>query len=334
MLRDLVVPDGLYKTARSTTKTTKKTGEGGKAVSSTIQRTFAPFPSSHPRMRPPQPQIQPQTEQLDAKMEDSPAAASGSFQQQHAYRNAANLPPLANPPPQPIQIVSQKEPYALQVNTSSFPQEFFPSPTGQSPPEQQVHQQRSSPYIDPSSGLFATRTMPGSGSGSSDTFITSPLMSDFSHGSWSSHSPLPPLSYALPPLTYTPQPMPPQLDQSYRYHHLLPHFPDFNSHTPSLSESSHSSSSPYSRSRSLSMSIDGEEDLSGYVPAPPPLSHDSDGDGRLGGFRGVEGSLGDPNTAGCTRVALAPLHSLQRNHPYRRSSVDDRALRLLGPGAR
>ncbi len=31
------------------------------------------------------------------------------------------------------------------------------------------------------------------------------------------------------------------------------------------------------------------------------------------------------------RVALAPLHTLQRNHGYRRSPMDDRSLRLLGP---
>jgi Gti1/Pac2 family transcription factor len=34
---------------------------------------------------------------------------------------------------------------------------------------------------------------------------------------------------------------------------------------------------------------------------------------------------------GPTRVDLAPLHALQRSHPYRRDPVDDRALRLLGP---
>jgi hypothetical protein len=34
---------------------------------------------------------------------------------------------------------------------------------------------------------------------------------------------------------------------------------------------------------------------------------------------------------GPSRVDLAPLHALQRNHPYRRDPVDDRALRMLGP---
>ncbi|KAL4078190.1 Gti1/Pac2 family-domain-containing protein [Scleroderma yunnanense] len=33
------------------------------------------------------------------------------------------------------------------------------------------------------------------------------------------------------------------------------------------------------------------------------------------------------------RVDLAPLHSLQRSHPYRRDPVDDKALRMLGPRA-
>lgn len=317
-----MVPEGLYKTARSTTKSAKKTGEGGKATSSTIQRTYAPFPSSHPRMRAPQPDMPPQSE--DVKMENAVAGPS-TYQQQQAYRNAASLPPIANPPPQ---LSPTREPFALQQQTAQFSPQFFPSPSGSSPVERQMHQQQPSPYIDPSSGMLAARTMPGSGSGSSDTSFSSPLMSDFSHGSWSSHASLPPLTYAISPLTYAPQPMHPHYDpdQPDHHHHSLPHYPDLNSHTPSLSESSHSSSSPYSRSRSLSMSIDGEEDLSSYVPAPPPLYNDPDNDGR----RAAEN--GDPAT--CARVALAPLSSLQRNHPYRRCSMDDRALRLLGPGAR
>ena len=51
---------------------------------------------------------------------------------------------------------------------------------------------------------------------------------------------------------------------------------------------------------------------------------------RSGSVGAGMGGLGD---GGCSRVALAPLHSLQRNHPYRRCEVDDRALRLLGPAA-
>ncbi|GBE80481.1 cAMP-independent regulatory protein [Sparassis crispa] len=42
----------------------------------------------------------------------------------------------------------------------------------------------------------------------------------------------------------------------------------------------------------------------------------------------------DGGQAGGARVDLAPLNSLHRSHPYRRSPIDDRALRLLGPGAR
>lgn len=267
------------------------------------------------------------------EIENAVAGPSVSHQQQQAFRNAASLPPIVNPP-QHAQIPSPKEPYALQPSATPFSPQYYPSSTGSSPAEQPMYQQQPSPLIDPSSGMFSARTLPGSGSGSSDTFLSSPLMSDFSYGSWSSHASLPPLTYALSPLTYAPQPMHPQLLRFDRHHNSLPHLPDFNSHTPSLSESSHSSSSPYSRARSLSMSIDGEEDLSGYVPAPPPLFDDSGNDGRGSGHRAAEGSSGDPNVAGCERVALAPLQSLRRNHPYRRCSADDRALRLLGPGAR
>ncbi|KAG1725414.1 uncharacterized protein EDB91DRAFT_91519 [Suillus paluster] len=37
------------------------------------------------------------------------------------------------------------------------------------------------------------------------------------------------------------------------------------------------------------------------------------------------------SSIGPQRVGLAPLHSLQRSHPYKRDPMDDRALRLLGP---
>lgn len=51
--------------------------------------------------------------------------------------------------------------------------------------------------------------------------------------------------------------------------------------------------------------------------------YSGDGEGANGG------------NGGAHRVALAPLHSLQRNHPYKRFPLDDRQLsRLLGPGAR
>ncbi|TFY55100.1 hypothetical protein EVJ58_g8461, partial [Rhodofomes roseus] len=43
--------------------------------------------------------------------------------------------------------------------------------------------------------------------------------------------------------------------------------------------------------------------------------------------------LGQRAALGPARVDLAPLSSL-RSHPYRRCPADDRALRLLGPGAR
>lgn len=42
---------------------------------------------------------------------------------------------------------------------------------------------------------------------------------------------------------------------------------------------------------------------------------------------------GESAGVGPCRVELAPLHSLQRSHPYRRDPVDDKTLRLLGPRA-
>jgi hypothetical protein len=45
---------------------------------------------------------------------------------------------------------------------------------------------------------------------------------------------------------------------------------------------------------------------------------------------GDEDGLGGGGRAGTRKVALAPLHLLQRNHPYRRNPSDDRQLRMLG----
>lgn len=42
-------------------------------------------------------------------------------------------------------------------------------------------------------------------------------------------------------------------------------------------------------------------------------------------------SPADASSIGPQRVGLAPLHSLQRSHPYKRDPMDDKALRLLGP---
>lgn len=73
-----------------------------------------------------------------------------------------------------------------------------------------------------------------------------------------------------------------------------------------------------------------ESDLSAnaaYAWDSEDYSNGSTGGDGVGGGGGGGGG-------GAQRVALAPLHSLQRNHPYRRNPVDDRQLRMLGPGAR
>ena len=72
-----------------------------------------------------------------------------------------------------------------------------------------------------------------------------------------------------------------------------------------------------------------ENDLTGNGSAYGWESEEYDG-GVGGGGNGAVGGGG----GGAQRVALAPLHSLQRNHPYRRNPLDDRQLRMLGPGAR
>ena len=159
---------------------------------------------------------------------------------------------------------------------------------------------------------------------------------------------------------YTPAPIPPGmafLSSALAPHHAHAHpepnyvysaappSPALSRHSnqsmsPSLSD--RSSSSPHSwRSPSQARSVD-------IAASPAPSSDFSRQSSPLFGADGfpltdegmpytpaptLEDVLGQRVALGPARVDLAPLSAL-RSHPYRRCPADDRALRLLGPGAR
>ncbi|CAL1706254.1 unnamed protein product [Somion occarium] len=445
-LRGLIVPEGLYKTARSTPKNVKKAGELGKDASGAErtgagktggvqgtqkERIYAAFPSSHPSTRPSQSMSMTQTYPV---YPSGQGPGSVVFQQDpdikmtSSSEDASSLPTVTVPPShQPTTSLN------AIVNVVHLP--GYVSPEAES-----AYMQASSGY--PNYASYASQlpsassqtqtyeeggqTNPGSGYGSSEP-SPSP-MSEYSSGSWHQHHQQPshrsslsnqythshPYAHIHTPFAHHPDH--PNASQSHLH---LNHFNRHrhHTHTPALSDTSHSSSSssPYSISVPMGMGMGGlggvgsglggmrveeddEEDLSGYVPAPPPFilehsnasftmddpdshlahshhsrspphlpdlhlddyssgEHDDSnlhghrsgnsssgrGDdnmsesGRSAGGRssedGAGGAGGGSSSAAARVVALAPLRSLQRNHPYRRWLVDDKALRMLGPSA-
>ncbi|EGO25873.1 hypothetical protein SERLADRAFT_388466 [Serpula lacrymans var. lacrymans S7.9] len=97
-------------------------------------------------------------------------------------------------------------------------------------------------------------------------------------------------------------------------------------------EHNHPSSAPYSHSSPNGMSTSSPPGAQALSLPPPAKLFPSEPPSQL-----YEVTSSPPRSTseaagpGPCRVDLAPLHSLQRNHPYRRDPVDDKALRLLGP---
>ncbi|OBZ70748.1 cAMP-independent regulatory protein pac2 [Grifola frondosa] len=274
-LRDLVVPDGIFRSAR--TNKTNKRGESSKTASSSVKRTYAPFPSNPARrlrsaddqgVQPPRP--------ISISREGIPQHASPVAVHSH-YHTTSLFPELSFPPAPPL----------------SQPNDRMMIPTDSAA--------RSSP---PSLSLHTLVPFPTNASAISASLYT--LEPDYEYASASmaqrsEKSLSPSLSdYSMKSRLSAPSPM-----------HMSPAL----SNTSSLSSSSPSLHDSLQDSLVISSIPPLQDDGSPYKPAP--LFVDIDG------FRRTNG----------VQVDLAPLHSLPRTQTYRRSSTDDRALRLLGPGA-
>lgn len=285
-LRNLVVPDGAFRSAR-TSKAGKK-GEPSKPSGSGTKRTFAPFPSN--------------------------------------YRAHQQQPSAASYEPQPGPSTAV-DPFSPSTSAMAYPQPAWPdaSAIAIAPAHTAAPVQPSALYTQPLQMPPQSPTLPSLAQALRPVVL--PDAGD------AVQSPPPPEVLNV----YTPAPISAQLGYSSEpnYEYISASTPVMRathseySLSPSLSDHSSSSwrsvaspmsPSPFSSSSNCSLSpmISSIEfplldNGMPYIPAPPVDEN------------------GQP--IGPMRVDLAPLHSL-RTHPYRRSLADDRALRLLGPGAR
>lgn len=419
----------MYKTARSTPKNAKKGGDAkdsvnergtGKPGGSSTQkeRIYAAFPSSHPSTRPGQ----------QAYHQHQPYNASGivaysqpSLDTDVRMASASSSGPssagsLLSPPYPPRSVVSASSSNVHLSSSTYVPTDtevaYAQASSGYpnyasysshlSSQSQRSHHSQSELYptnvTQPSYEDLAKEGRNNAGSGYGSSEASPSPMSEYSTISWhhhqTGHNPhhyphLPQISNSS---IHEPFPQHPSSSQSHLHLHVNVHSHP-QSHTPALSEASHSSNSscsPYSFSapmNGVARIIEDEEDLSAYVPAPPPFvvgdnppydiddpehpnttpsafdppehphhpfdnpgssphqssssrrrrrrsyasEHGDDHASESGRSIGSRGSIGAEEDGGCARLALAPLSSLQRNHPYRRSNVDDKALRRLDP---
>ncbi|KAG2112077.1 Gti1/Pac2 family-domain-containing protein [Suillus clintonianus] len=303
---DLVVPEGTFQSTR-VGKTRK--GEDSrsrsdvlKTTNSTVTRTYAPFPTAYSS----QPSHYPNSPQSSYSQSDDPYR-SGLGQPTQQFRPPiSDIPQYSVPPPPP--------PPSLPPLRPSYDDDY-------------KYRRPSLPTIpqsEHSSAFYGRRSS-----------------ADYS------------ASGTIPPLART------RTDTSLKpfaeYHASNDHHgssPAFGAsmnypHTSSSSTSGahRASEDPYSSRPSFSCSFNVRPS---HSPPPSPSYHSASfpsphntphillpPPAQL--FRSDPppqyevASAADPSSIGPQRVGLAPLHSLQRSHPYKRDPVDDRALRLLGP---
>lgn len=100
MLRDLEVPEGIFRSAR-TTKPGKR-GEGSRSASSTVKRMYAPFPS-HPTRRvresPPPPPLPVLPGPSSVGSTSVPLPVSDGFAPPPSIPSGSGTVPLHAPPP-------------------------------------------------------------------------------------------------------------------------------------------------------------------------------------------------------------------------------------------
>ncbi|KAI0358641.1 hypothetical protein OH77DRAFT_1518636 [Trametes cingulata] len=299
MLRDLVVPDGIFSSAR-TSKPGGKRSDGARNPSSSVKRMYAPFPP-HPSRRTrcadtPPPPAGPLPLPAAAGPSSAPLAATGAPD--------ALLPPPPPPVPFPagaVALHAPPPPPPVSVHhPSAAALPFF------SNPEQLQHSNSLSHALsDPHLVLPpADETKPLLSAASMLPYTHTAVTQPTPHYAWNTES-----GYAA----------------TAHAQHRMSH-----SHSPSFSDrSARSSCSPLHMSPALSSASTSSQDSPMLVTATPPL-WDNGEPYKPAPILPANTDMHSP------RVDLAPLDTLPRSHVYRRSPTDDRALRLLalGPGAR
>ncbi|KAI0948994.1 hypothetical protein AcW1_008715 [Taiwanofungus camphoratus] len=305
MLRDLVVPAGTFRSAR-TSKAGKK-GDAGKAPSASVKRTFAPFPSNyrahphpHPHPHPHDPQPGPST------LPAPPPSALAFAAPEHEPASYAMLAHAGLPLPPP-HAAPRAAPALPPVGAGAV---LMPDPDDSAqgaPLPEEIGAYTPAPLAfahPPADAPPGPGCEYGSSSLSSLASALSPLRRRRRRSSASASSPS--LSdRSLPSRMSLPSPLSPALSSASSSSSSF-------SSSPSSSSASASARSSYSASPLLA-EFPLTDAGTPYTPAPGP----------------------DPgrHLLGAARVDLAPLRAL-RTHPYRRCPADDRALRMLGPGAR
>ncbi|KAH9929589.1 Gti1/Pac2 family-domain-containing protein [Epithele typhae] len=263
MLRELTVPDNIFRSAR-TTKPNKRS-EGSRNATSTVKRMYAPFPP-HPSRR----------------LHETPPP--GSLMSGPSMASSSAIPLSGVPevfPPPPASIPLHPSIHPAPPFYPELPQQSSSLASALSPPIHMFSPQEQKPALTP-----VVSSLP-SFSASLSLSHPSPLYG------WANNADS--SGTGNPVRGHSPASSERSV-QSFRSVHL----------SPSLSSASTSSLDSPIMAQTPPLWDNGEP----YQPAPQLPTASS-------------------NPIG---VDLAPLETLPRNNPYRRSSVDDRALRLLASG--
>ncbi|KIK40000.1 hypothetical protein CY34DRAFT_807665 [Suillus luteus UH-Slu-Lm8-n1] len=333
---DLVVPEGTFQSTRvgKTRKgeDTRSRSDVLKSASSTVTRTYAPFPaySSQPSHYPNSPQSP------YAQPDDSYRSGLGQSSQQFRPPTS-EIPQYSVPPPPPPPSIpplrsSYEDDYKFRrpslptIPPSEHSSAFYGrrssadySVSGTIPP---LARARTDTSLKPFAEYHASNDR-----GSSPAFGSS-IGHPPASGSTSSihrpsedlYSPRPPYSCSFnvrpsrsPPPSPSCRIRPPSTVGNFQ---PVSRAPDDDGREPNQNVFSLDNSASFpSPHNSPHISLPPPAQL--FRSEPPPQYEVA--------------SPADSSSIGPQRVGLAPLHSLQRSHPYKRDPVDDRALRLLGP---
>ncbi|KAL0956834.1 hypothetical protein HGRIS_002945 [Hohenbuehelia grisea] len=354
---DLVVPDGIFKSTR-VNKNRKADDQSGRAsdgakTSSSGNRAYSAFPSSPPRGSSSQPTTPPGSQSLHMyePYPDANYAAGYYVPDAPQYSVPPPLPPHSSSPmvrgvyhgydpnlrgSQAFNELGRQEggfvgrPYSHSI-PGATPQSAMhrppPAPYPESPYMPSTH---GSPHSLPTSYPISTHSgqhRPPQGHTPNSYTQVSPMnMQERGIPAIPTrHDTQSPDAYRSP---YT-SPASPYPSSSFNYPNSYP-YPPSTSSTPHP----HASASSLSRSQTPPQSPPAQV----MLPTLPPLnmldnssgSYPHQADSPTGSVASDDSY--DRRALGpCRRVDLAPLHALQRTHPYRRDPLDDRTLRLLGP---